>query len=164
MGTGTLGFSIAGLVFLLIILVPNLLYLKFPPHNKITMKENRVLVVFERIGQVACAICLLIFSDLNIGEPSRWNLWAVAAGLLIFLYLICWYRYFAGEHIVYDLTRPLMGFIPVPLATLPVAALLCLALYAHLIWLFIASIILGIGHIGITWQYWKAVKRRMRAA
>lgn len=164
MGTGTLGFSVVGLCFLLVMVVPNLFYLKFPAHHKIMMRENPVLVAFERVGQVSCTICLLIFSDLDIGEPSQWNLWAVAAGFCMFLYLICWYRYFAGEHSMYDFTRPLMGFIPVPLATLPVVAILCLAMYGHLIWLLLGGILLGIGHIGITWRYWKAVKRRMNAS
>ena len=58
---------------------------------------------------------------------------------------------------VMDFYRPLFG-IPVPGATLPVAAFLLLGIYGKVIWLIIASMILGIGHIGIHLQHIKKLK------
>ena len=45
--------------------------------------------------------------------------------------------------------------IPVAGATLPVAAALLIAVYGGNLFLLIAAIILGIGHIGIHWQHKK---------
>jgi hypothetical protein len=44
------------------------------------------------------------------------------------------------------------------LAVLPVAAVLLLSVYGKVLWLGIAAVILGIGHIGVTAQNWKEVK------
>jgi hypothetical protein len=75
------------------------------------------------------------------------------------LYLLCWGRYFLGKHLSSDFYRPFLG-VPLPLAVLPVAAVFLLAVYGKVIWLGIAAVILGIGHIGITAQHWITVKMR----
>ncbi len=48
--------------------------------------------------------------------------------------------------------------IPLPLATLPVAAFLLLGAYGRLLPLVLASAVLGIGHIGIHWQHRRALR------
>ena len=63
-------------------------------------------------------------------------------------YEIAWIRYFAGARTTRDFYRSLLG-LPVPLATLPVAAFLLLGVYGHLLALIVATVVLGIGHIGI---------------
>ena len=58
-----------------------------------------------------------------------------------------WVRYFKNPTLE-NFYRPLFG-IPAPGASLPVAAFLLLGVYGRVIWMIIAVIILGIGHVGI---------------
>ena len=73
------------------------------------------------------------------------------------LYDVCWYRYFAGPRTVSAFYADLFG-IPVPLATLPVAAFFLLGVYGKLLWLILSSVILGVGHIGIHLRHRKEVR------
>lgn len=155
---GTLGFSYTGLLFLCCLFVPNILYGMHPPTDGLKIRENRVLLVFERVGQALSTVLVLIFDDLNIHGVRPWTIWLGAAFLLMALYLLCWGRYFRGGHVSGDFYRPFLG-IPLPLAVLPVAALFLLSVYGKVIWLGIAAVILGIGHIGITAQNWSAVRK-----
>ena len=72
------GFSYIGLVFLIMLIVPNLFWAKYPPKGYSSNGENKSLVFLERLGEV-CAVCsLLVFSDLNpCWEAGFWNLWFV---------------------------------------------------------------------------------------
>lgn len=64
------------------------------------------------------------------------------------LYETFWIRYFASDRSAAAFYAPLLS-VPVPGASLPVAAMLCLAIYANSPVLAVSAIILGIGHIGI---------------
>ena len=64
---GNFGFSYVGLIFLLMLFIPNLIWAKHLPQGYTAEKENKVLLTFERIGQVLTTCCVLIFSDFNIG-------------------------------------------------------------------------------------------------
>lgn len=103
----------------------------------------------ERVGQIC--VCVLILFTRNLRLPTEWSLWALwlmAAGGLMVLYLICWGRYFAGSGTARSFYGPVFG-IPIPLATLPVAAVLLLGIYARSFWLILAGAVLGFGHVGI---------------
>lgn len=154
---GTFGFSYIGLIFLICLFVPNILYVKFSPKDSIKIKENRALLILERLGQVSFTCLALISGDLNVRDLSLWTIWLAIALLLIILYLVCWVRYFRGEHVSRDFLRPFLG-VPLPLAVLPVAAALLLAVYGKLVVLGIAASILAVGHIGITAQHLKALR------
>ena len=155
---GTLGFSYIGLIFLLCLFVPNSFYSFNLPVDSLKVNENKILLAFEKAGQVLCTIFLIIFSDFNISKVNLWSIWLVVIFVLLILYLLCWLRYFSGKHTSNDLYRPFLD-IPLPLAVLPVMAVFTLSIYGKVIWLLIASIILGIGHIGITAQHWTAAKK-----
>jgi hypothetical protein len=64
------------------------------------------------------------------------------------LYEIYWVRYFRSEKTMGDFYSSLLG-VPVAGATLPVAAFFLLAIYGRNIFLVLAVMILGVGHIGI---------------
>lgn len=154
---GTFGFSYTGLIFLCCLFIPNILYGLNLPKDLVKTRESRILVIFERIGQALCTVLVLVFEDFNFrGFDSRF-IWLVAATALMLIYLLCWGRYFLGEHLQRDFYRPFLG-IPLPLAVLPVAAALLLSIYGKVIWLGMAAIVLGTGHIGITAQNWAAFK------
>mgnify|MGYP000912400262 CR=1 FL=1 len=49
---GHFGFSYVGLIFLLMLTVPNLLWTRHQPVGYTAQNENKVLLAFERVGQV----------------------------------------------------------------------------------------------------------------
>ena len=151
---GNFGFSYVGLIYLLMLFIPNIIWTKHQPTGYDFQGEKPVLVLFERVGQVCVTCCALIFSDFNPTEFSLWSIWLGISFILMLVYEMFWVRYFRGEHTMQDFYRSFCGF-PLPGATLPVLAFLLLGIYGRLVWLASASIILGIGHIGIHWQHYK---------
>lgn len=154
---GHLGFSYVGLMYLLMLFIPNIIWSKYPPINYNVTKENRILLFIERIGQVCCSCSILIFSDFNITTFSPWSLWLIASFFFMILYEICWIKYFTNEHTEENFYRSFYS-IPVPLASLPVIAFLLLGVYGKVIWLILSAVIIGIGHIGIHLQHLKFIK------
>jgi hypothetical protein len=154
---GHLGFSYVGLIYLLMLFIPNIIWSRNQPVDYDNTRENKILLLFERVGQVCCTCSVLIFSDFNIAPPSAWSLWLIVSFLLMILYEICWVRYFINEHTEKNFYRSFYG-IPVPGASLPVTAFLLLGIYGKVIWLIVSAVILGIGHIGIHLQHLKRIK------
>lgn len=144
------GFSYVGLIFLVMLMLPNIIWTKNQPkdYDKYVANENKVLRAFERIGEALVSCVSLVFSDFNIKPWSSWTWWLIAAFLLMALYEIYWIRYFKSEKTMKDFYSSILG-IPVAGATLPVLAFLLLAVYGKNIVLGASVLILGIGHIGI---------------
>ena len=155
------GFSYVGLVFLIMLMVPNIIWTKNQPINyeKYVVNENKYLLLLERIGEVLVSCISLIFSDFNIKPWSAWEWWLVGAFFLMILYEIYWVRYFLSKRTMKDFYSSILG-IPVAGATLPVMAFALLAVYGKNIILGIAVIILGIGHIGIHLMHKKEAERQ----
>ena len=145
---GQLGFSYVGLLFLLALFLPNLLWTKNQPKAYEPSGENRVLLAFERVGQVWVTCAALIFRNFNWRPWTDWSWWLVGAAALMALYEVWWLRYFRSEKTMRDFTAGLLG-IPVAGATLPVLAFLLLSIYGRVVWLALGTVILGVGHIGI---------------
>ena len=154
------GFSYVGLIFLVMLFVPNIIWTKHMPENydQYAKNENRILLVFERTGEVLVSCIILIFSDFNIHGMTPWLFWLVGAFVLMILYECFWIRYFKGPKTMADFYR---GFLKIPVAgaTLPVLAVLLIAVYGGNIFLLLAGIILGVGHIGIHLQHRKEIGR-----
>lgn len=153
---GHFGFSYIGFVYLLMLFIPNIIWTRRQPTDYSNSNENKLLLLFERIGQILVTCCVLIFSDLNPSSFSLWLLWLVASFLFMIAYEIYWVRYFTGEHTLKNFYRSLFG-VPVPGATLPIIAFLLLGVYGKVIWLILSVIILAIGHIGIHLQHLKEI-------
>jgi hypothetical protein len=83
---GHLGFSYIGLIFLMMLTIPNLIWTKHQPEGYDFHNENRILLIFERVGQVLVTCTALIFSDFNLRPWSTWTLWLVAATILMLMY------------------------------------------------------------------------------
>jgi hypothetical protein len=149
---GHFGFSYVGFVFMLMLIVPNLIWTKYQPKEYDFKDENRVLLVFERVGQFGVAGTALMFSDFNIRGCSLWSFWLIAAFVLMILYEYWWIRYFKSNRTCKEFYSSFYG-IPVAGATLPVVAFFFLGLYGRVIWLIVSVIIFGIGHIGIHLQH-----------
>lgn len=144
------GFSYIGLIYLLMLFLPNLLWTKNQPkdYEKYVKNEKRGLLILERIGEVLVCCCALIFSDFNLGQPSARLVWLGASFLLMIGYEVYWVRYFRSEKTMRDFYASLLG-IPVAGATLPVLAFFLLGVYGRNLFLIVSVILLGIGHIGI---------------
>ncbi len=144
------GFSYVGLIYLLLLFVPNFFWTKYRPkdYERYAANENRLLLTLERIGQALVTCLILIFSDFNVRGAEPWLAWLISAAMLMALYEVFWIRYFKSERTMKDFYCSLLG-VPVPGATLPVAAVLLIAVYGGNPFLLAAGVILGVGHIGI---------------
>jgi len=156
---GHFGFSWVGLIFLLLITIPNLVWTRHKPHGYDPSVENRILLIFERVGQVLVTCAALCFSDYNFLIRLAWAMWMVAACALILIYKAWWIRYFLGPRRIADFYSSILD-IPVAGATLPVLSFMFLGIYGKVIWLILGTIILGIGHIGIHLQHRARLKGR----
>lgn len=154
------GFSYVGLIYLLMLFIPNILWSKNKPkdYEKYVVNENKILLMFERIGEVLVSCFVLIFSDFNINEITLWSLWLFVSFVFMILYEIYWVRYFKSKRLLKDFYSSLLG-IPVVGATLPVVAFLLLGIYGKNIFLIISAIILGIGHIGVHIDHYNEIKQ-----
>jgi pimeloyl-ACP methyl ester carboxylesterase len=154
----TFGFSYIGLIWLLMLFIPNFIWTKNQPkdYEKYAAKENKLLLALERSGEFIVTPLALIFSDFNF---KGWNFWfsvLLLSFLCMLLYEIYWIRYFKSEKTMKDFYRGILG-IPVAGASLPVIAFFLLGIYGGNILMILASFILGVGHIGIHLQHKKEV-------
>ncbi len=144
------GFSYIGLIFLLMLMIPNIIWSKNKPkdYDKYAENENKILLIFERVGEISVSCISLIFSDFNINNLSVRSLFLIIAFLMMMLYEVYWIRYFKSEKTMKDMYSSIIG-VPVAGATLPVLAFLLLGIYGKNLPLIISTVVLGIGHIGI---------------
>lgn len=156
---GHFGFSYVGLIFLMMLFIPNILWASRKPKGYSPEGENKLLAAFERAGEVLTTSCALVFDDSNIHGFSAWSWWLAAAFVLMVMYELWWVRYFRSERELKDFYSSFLG-IPLAGATLPVAAFFLLGIYGRVIWMLISAAILGIGHIGIHLQH----RREMNTA
>lgn len=155
------GFSYVGLLFLLMLFVPNLFWTKHKPKNydEYASNENKILLAFERAGEASVSCLVLIFKEFNIRPAFPWILWLVGAFALMLLYELFWIRYFRSEKNMTDFYRSILG-IPVAGASLPVVAVLLLSVYGGNPFLLAAGTVLGVGHIGIHMQHKKEIQNQ----
>lgn len=146
----SIGFSYIGLLFLLMLIIPNIIWSKNKPkdYDIYAKNENKVLLMLERIGEVSVTCISLIFSDFNVNKISVWSLVLLISFIIMILYEIYWVKYFKSNKTMKDFYSSLFG-IPVAGATLPVMAFLLLGIYGKNVLLITAVAVLGIGHIGI---------------
>lgn len=151
-----IGFSYIGLIFLLLLFIPNLIWTKKTPKGYTSENENKVLLIFERAGKVLTSGCALLFTDFNLHKWSSWSWWLITAFILMIMYEFWWVRYFCSNRELVDFYSSFLG-IPVAGATLPVLAFFLLGIYGKVVWMLIATIVLGIGHIGIHKQHYNEI-------
>lgn len=151
---GHIGFSYIGLLFLLLLFIPNLIWTRKLPQGYTSERESRILLFFERLGEILTCCCALLFSDFNLRPWTSRTWWLIAAFFLMIMYEFWWIRYFRSERRLSDFYSSLLG-IPVAGATLPVLAFFLLGIYGRVIWMLLSAVFLGIGHIGIHLQHRK---------
>ncbi len=147
------GFSYIGLIYLLMLFIPNGLWTKHKPkgYDEYAKNENKILLIFERVGEALTCACVLMFSDFNI-RKTYWAVWLAISFLFMIFYELYWVRYFKSNHEMKDFYSSFC-MIPVAGATLPVIAFFLLGIYGSNVFLLVSVVILGIGHIGIHLQH-----------
>lgn len=152
------GFSYIGVLYLLLLFIPNIIWSQNQPKNyeKYVVHENKILLVFERMGEILVCCFAVIFSDFNIRRFSLWSLWLLCSFLLMMLYEYYWIRYFKSEKTMEDFYCSFCGF-PLAGATLPVLSFFLLGIYGGNFPLMAAVVILGIGHIGIHRSHYREI-------
>ena len=136
--------------------VPNIIWAKNKPedYDIYSKDENRTLSLIERIGQVL-VVCSLFFVDNISITPGILVL--VLAFIFMILYELYWIKYFRSPKTMKDMYSDFLG-IPVAGATLPVLAFIFLGIYEMNPFLIFATLVLGIGHIGIHLDYERRIK------
>ena len=62
------GFSYVGLIWYVLLLIPNLIWTKHKPkdYEEYVVKENKILLALERTGQFIITPVAIFFSDFNL--------------------------------------------------------------------------------------------------
>ena len=166
-----IGFCVTGFIFLLMLFIPNIYWgMKAKPkgYDEVAKDENKILLLFERVGEVMVTCEFLIFPALNPylkllpeGVFFDWKIiMSVAALVLMILYECYWIRYFRSERTLKDQYSSFAGF-PVAGSTLPALAVLLLGLYSMNLVVIVSGVILGIGHIGIHLMHYKEISHEL---
>lgn len=139
-----------GIIYLVLLFIPNILWTKCQPIGYDSSHENKILLLFERIGEVLVSIfAVCSFQSLDI----HFDLLMMFSIICMFFYELYWLRYFRSGHTLLDFYQSFL-MVPVPGATFPIAGFLFLGLSQHHFCLMISTFILAIGHIGIHLQHY----------
>jgi hypothetical protein len=151
-----------GGIIALLILLPNLLVVIYPPVGAPPQQSRggrleRWMGILERAGQVSSFAIPFFYAldfDANDGE--------IGIGLAVMLlslafYYVCWVRYLALGHRFELLFKPCLGFM-LPLAMCPVVYFLAAAVVLHSPFLWLAALALGVGHIYVSFGELKRVR------
>ncbi len=147
-----------GWIVTLLLLLPNALFLFFAPRNVPVETDGRrqfrvqVLETVERLGQIGCFALPFFY---NFHFDSLWEKLALALFCLFMgIYYAGWTRYMQQGREFRWLFAPMLG-VPLPMAVMPVLAVFAAAANFHAWPLALAALILGAGHIPVSWLEWQ---------
>ena len=156
------GVSVTGIVFLIMLFVPNIIWSRKQPegYSEASQRENKVLLALERAGEALVSTFVLIDRRLDGFSLSPRLGYLILAVILMILYELYWRKYFRSSRTLGDMYSDYCGF-PLAGASLPVFAVFLLGVYACNIFLIAASVILGIGHTGIHLMHRKDIEKKI---
>lgn len=156
------GISVVGIVFLLMLFTPNIIWSKNQPqgYEEASKRENKVLLALERAGEALVSTLVLIDRRLDSFSLSPRLGYLMLALILMVLYELYWRKYFRSSRTLADMYSDYCGF-PLAGASLPVFAVFLLGIYACNVFLTAAAVILGIGHIGIHLMHKKDIEKKI---
>ena len=154
------GISVVGMVFLLMLFIPNIIWSKRQPegYKESAKRENKVLLALERTGEVLVSALLLTDRRLDRFSFSPRLGYIILALVLMIIYELYWIKYFRSSRTLADMYSDYCGF-PLAGASLPVFAAFLLGVYDCNVFLIAAAVILGIGHIGIHLMHKKETEK-----
>ena len=134
------------LIIPLLILMPNLLFMKWKPINVPAdmPKQNTLLSAAEGIGRTG-VFALPLFYTVQ-GDTSYEIAALIGMALSLGLYYLGWARFFSGNRKYALLYSPMFG-IPVPLAVAPAAYFLLASAVLHSPYLLILGVLFAFSHI-----------------
>jgi hypothetical protein len=141
-----------GLVSVLILL-PNLLWMLFPPREKAqgdARTSGGLCMVMEVLEWVGRIVTLLIpfFYGIEV-QGTRQVIALVLMSLAVLLYYACWARYFSRGRRYALLFEPLLG-IPLPMAISPIVCFFAASVLFGSWYLALATLVLAVGHLWIS--------------
>lgn len=148
----------ASLLITAAVLLPNLLFLVFPPLNVSKCgksADSLLFTIVERVGQVG-SFFLPLFFPLSFSGRLVTIAWTVM-GLALAFYYAGWLRFFLRGRDYALLFRPMLG-IPVPMAVSPILYFLLSSVVLGSVYQAVAAAVLGIGHIAITAREYRRLK------
>lgn len=156
------GISVVGIVFLLMLFIPNIIWSKKQPegYEEASKRENKVLLALERAGEALVSTLVLIDRRLDSFSISPRPGYMILALILMILYELYWRKYFRSSRTLADMYSDYCGF-PLAGASLPVFAVFLLGIYACSVFLTAAAVVLGIGHIGIHLMHKKDIEKEI---
>jgi hypothetical protein len=137
----------------IVILVPNLLFFKFPAKSSPKPQEGRkssvtkLMQYLERIGQVGVFAIPFIYQTSIQTTLQKISLTVMI--VFLFIYYLGWLRFFLKDRQYALLYTPLMGF-PLPLVISPIAYFLAASVFLNSWFLGAFTVVLAIGHIYIS--------------
>jgi hypothetical protein len=143
-----------GLISVLILL-PNLLWMVFPPRGKPASDPvqrdglYRLMEILEWVGRIATFVIPFFYRKDVQSTGQVASLVVMALALLV--YYAGWARYFLRGRSYALLFEPLLG-LPIPLAISPTVYLLAASVLLGSWYLALATVLLGIGHLWISYQ------------
>lgn len=138
------GFSLKGFISFVLIMIPNILWINFPPTNDILLgnnADNPIFYIVLNISQWFMIALLVIL--INKTNEKRERKFIAAAGLCLAGYYILWVCYFIG------IINP---WFLIGMALLPSMYFIFVELWMRNYIAIIPSIVFGIIHIAITYS------------
>ncbi|MHA2085600.1 MAG: hypothetical protein ACXABD_17785 [Candidatus Thorarchaeota archaeon] len=132
-----------GILIVAAILIPNFLWMAFPPTTVSKHEET----VIENLGRIGCFILPIFF------EPEINGVFEVVALMMMVLSLVIYYggwtRYFIRGR-EYELLFQSLWKIPLPMAVAPIIYFFGAVVILHSLVLLVAVILLALGHLYIS--------------
>jgi hypothetical protein len=137
----------------LLVLLPNLVFVFFPPLSSavemtpLSGRGVRMMGIFERVGQAGCFLLPFFYRLRVVGWKD---------GLAVGVMAVCLAGYYAGwvRYLVRGRHEALlyqsMFAIPLPMAVFPVTYFFTAGVLFDSIWLGLAALVLGVGHISVS--------------
>ncbi len=147
-----------GWIVTLLLLLPNAFFLLLSPRNVPPETDGQrqlkvtILETIEKLGQIGSFV-LPFFYAFRFGSMLDMISFIVYGALMVFYYA-GWMRYIVTGRQFRMLFAPMAG-VPIPMAIAPVLAVLVVALNFHAWPLAVAALILGAGHIPVSWLEWQ---------
>lgn len=142
-------FHPASLLIPLMILLPNLVFVRFPPTSPPVRRTINLLNTREAIGRLGIMVVSLFYSMRAERSYETISLIVMLAALLF--YYRDWIMYLRSDRSYARLLTPMLG-IPVPVAVFPCLYFFAASIVLHSILFFIFAASFTLGHIANSYR------------